>query len=166
MHKRSVDQKSKSASSTLLPVLQDTGIVPAVSDNVSQDSAPVVPEDALQSIIYYNAEDSIVLDVKRQTSRLYKAGIIEYDNIRLEAEEIFLDLPNHIIAAFSKKDKAGNVEKKAVLTKDNVEYFAESIRYNFDSQRAIAKLLTPPVILQGHTFMQMPDASRSLKIIR
>jgi hypothetical protein len=131
------------ASSMAPALLENTDIASAPSDNAVQDLIPTEPESPIQSIIQYDAEDAIVFDVKRQTIRLYGAGIIEHDTIKLEADEVFLDWTNHIIAAFSKKNKAGVVDKKAVLTKDGVEYIAESVHYNFESQRAIAhKLFT------------------------
>ena len=114
---------------------------PALPDSTAQGIASQEPEGPIQSVIHYNAEDSIVFDVKNKTIHLYEAGIIEYDTIKLEAEEVFLDWTNHTMAAFSKKNEAGEVEKKAVLTRDGVEYIAESVRYQFDSQRAVANKL-------------------------
>ena len=111
------------------------------SDNTAQDPGPTKPEGLIQSVIRYNAKDSIVFCVKRQTIHLHGAGVIEHGTIKLEAEEVSLDWNHHIIAALSSKGIAGNVEKKIVLTKDGVKYIAESIHYNFESQRAIARKL-------------------------
>lgn len=108
---------------------------------LSNDAASIAPEGSIQSSIQYAAKDAIVLDVKHKTIHLYGAGIIEHDTIKLEAEEVCLDWKNHIIAAMGKKNTARAIEEKAVLTKDDVEYIAESIRYNFESQRAIAHRL-------------------------
>ena len=131
------------ASSTSLTLLENTELTPPLSYYGIQDPVPTASEEPLQAIIQYNAEDAIIFDVKHQTIRLYGASIIEHDTIKLEAEEVFLDWINHTIAAFSKKNEAGTTEKKAVLTKDGVEYIAENVRYNFVSQRATAdKLFT------------------------
>ena len=111
------------------------------SDNTAQDPGPTKPEGLIQSIIRYHAEDSIVFCVKRQTIHLHGAGVIEHGTIKLEAEEVSLDWNHHIIAALSNKDAAGKVAKQIVLTKDGVEYIAECIHYNFESQRAIAHKL-------------------------
>jgi LptD protein len=125
------------------PGLENTDVASSSSDNAVQDPVPTEPESPIQAIIQYDAKDAIFFDVKHQTIRLYGAGIIEHDTIKLEAEEVFLDWTNHTIAAFSKKNETGAVDKKAVLTKDGVEYFAESVHYNFESQRAVAhKLFT------------------------
>ena len=110
-------------------------------DNFAQKTVLTAPESPIESIIQYNAEDSIVFDVKNKTIHLYGAGIIEHDTIKLEAEEVLLDWMHHTIAAFSKKNAVGVVEKKAVLTKDGLAYIAESVCYNFESQRALANKL-------------------------
>jgi len=130
---------SSQASSTSPASLESPNAASSVSDSADPD--PTKPEGPIQSIIQYDAEDSIVFDVRRQTIHLHGAGVIEHGTIKLEAEEVSLDLTHHIIAAFSNKNAAGEVEKKAVFTKDGVEYFAESIRYNFQSQRATANKL-------------------------
>lgn len=110
------------------------------SDGAEEATTPEAPKETIQSIIRYNAEEQ-KFNIKSQTIRLYKAGVIEYENIKLEADEVFLDWANHTFAVFSKKNEAGETEEKAVLTKDGIEYIAESARYNFQSHRAVAKKL-------------------------
>ncbi|MEM9417212.1 MAG: putative LPS assembly protein LptD [Bacteroidota bacterium] len=114
---------------------------PSLSDNTAQEVDERTPAGAIQSIIQYEAEDSIFFDVKHKTIHLHGAGIIEHDTIRLEAEEVFLDWNSHTIEACSKKNEAGEIEKKVVFNRDGIEYMAESLRYNFDSQRAMASKL-------------------------
>ena len=109
--------------------------------NTTQDPEPKEPESPIEFIVQYNAEDSIVFNVKDQTIQLYGEGVIKYDTIKLEAEKLFLDWTNYTIAASSKKNKAGKIEKKTVLTKESVEYIAEDVNYNFKSQRATANKL-------------------------
>ncbi|MFM2428482.1 MAG: hypothetical protein RL012_366 [Bacteroidota bacterium] len=121
--------------------LESPDAASSVSDSAAQDQDPTKPKGPIQSIIQYDAEDSIIFDVRRQTIHLYGAGVIEYGTIKLEAEEVSLDWTRHIIAASSNKNAAGEIEKKAVFTKDGIEYFAESICYNFQSQRATSNKL-------------------------
>ena len=128
-------------SSHLPDLLANPEEAPSSSDSTAQDTASEEPEGPIQFVIWYDAVDSMVFDVKHKTIHLHGAGIIEHDTIKLEAEEVLLDWTHHTIAAFSKKNEAGEVEKKAVLTRDGIEYIAESVRYNFNSQRAVANKL-------------------------
>jgi LptD protein len=134
-------QEAASSLKTSNASLQNPNTAPALSDSTAQNTGRTEPEYPIHSTIQYNAKDAIVFDVKNKTIRLCGAGIIQHDTIKLEAEEVFLDLHNHTITAVSRKDKAGVLNGKAVLTKDNLEYFAESVCYNFESQRAVANKL-------------------------
>ncbi|MHA7877793.1 MAG: putative LPS assembly protein LptD [Bacteroidota bacterium] len=127
--------------SAAAPTSTDTIAAEANTSNAPPKAAPVAPQNPIQAIVQYNAEDTIVFDAKRQTVHLYGTGNIEYDTIKLEAEEVLIDWTQHTIAASSKKNEAGDVIKKTVLTKEGVEYVAESVLYNFVSQRAIANKL-------------------------
>ena len=111
------------------------------SDGNTQDAIPPAPEGPIKSIIQYDAEESIVFDIKNKTIRMYGGGVIEQDDIKLNAEEVFLNWTDHTITAFSKKNEEGAIEKKVVLQQAGVEYIAEDVRYNFDSQRAVANNL-------------------------
>lgn len=111
------------------------------SDEAAQQKDATESEALIQAIIRYDAKDSIVLDIKRKAIRLYGEGVIEYDTIKLEADKISLDWKRHIISAASKKNEAGELERKPILTKDGVEYIAERVRYNFESHRAVASKL-------------------------
>ena len=125
------------------PDLADNLEEAAPKASTAQDTNPTPEEGGLQSVITYDAQDYIVLDIKHETIHLHGSGTIEYDQLKLKAEDVTLDWANHTIAVCSKKNEAGEIEKKAVLTKDGVEYIAESIRYNFESHRATAsKLVT------------------------
>ena len=122
-------------------LLESTAAATPLSDHDAQDPASTASEAPPQLIIKYGAEDEIIFDVEHQTIRLYGTGTIEHDTIKLEAEEFFIDWIDHTITAFSKKCEAGTIEKKAVLTKDGVEFIAENVRYNFVSQKATANQL-------------------------
>ena len=123
------------------PEAEPAATDPSFLESIAEGSAEDEPEGPIQSVIHYNAEDSIFLDVKHQTIRMHGEGVIMHDKLILEADDIFLDWPNHIVAASGKKNKKGKVEKKLTLTNEGVEYFAESVRYNFQSHRAVAKQL-------------------------
>ncbi len=117
-------------------------------------------EGPMQHILQYDAQDSMVFDLKRKAIRLYGAGIIEYGNLRLDADKVSLNWAKYIIAATGKRNEAGEMEKKPVLTLDGVEYIAESVRYNYESHRAVAsKLFTK----QGDGLVRANKAKKDSK---
>ena len=123
------------------PLLKSIEVASSALEKNIPSAGAMEPEAPIQAIIQYTAEDNIVFDVNQQTIHLYGASNIEYDTIKLEAEEVLLNWKNHTIAAFSKKNEGGVAEKKAVLTKDGVQYIAKSVYYDFKSQRATANQL-------------------------
>jgi LptD protein len=121
--------------------LKNPDAAPSLSDSDDQSTGRTESGYPIHSTIQYDAKDTIVFDVKNKTIRLCGAGVIKHDTIQLEAEEVLLDLNNRTVTAFGKKDKGGRLVSKVVLTKDNLEYFAERVCYNFESQRAVANKL-------------------------
>lgn len=100
-------------------------------------------QDAIQSVIRYNAKGAITFNVRDRRICLRDVGNVEYDTVKLEADVIQLDWPNHTVTAHSVKREAGETTQKVVLIRDGIEYTAESVRYNFISQLATAhKLFT------------------------
>ncbi len=110
-------------------------------DSMDNNAATQELESTIPSITYYSSKKSVVFNAKNKTIYMSGDGFVEYDNLRLEAEEVILDWVNHTFEARSKKNEAGEVEKKAILTQDEVVYIVESVRYNFASQRGIASKL-------------------------
>lgn len=133
----------QSEEDTLVELSEDLEKTSPLTDSADYNTAVQEQEleSPVQSITYYCSKDSIVFNVKNKTIHMSGAGVVEYDNLKLEAEEVILDWINHTVEALSKKNAKGEVEKKAVLTQDGIVYIAESVRYNFDSQRGIANKL-------------------------
>lgn len=101
------------------------------------------PAGPIKTMIQYKAKDSIVFDIQQKTVHLYGVDNISYEDRKLEAENIAFDWSTNSITATGKQNEAGEIEKKPVFTQGAVQYIAEEIRYNFDSERGTArKLLT------------------------
>jgi len=138
LHETAMDSLGQSSISNTAPTHTD---ILSSDSGTDGGPAPTAPSNPVRAPIQYNAKDAIVFDVKNLTIHLYGAGNIEYDAIKLEAEEVLIDWKQHTITASSKKNEAGNVEKKTILTREGIEYIAESVRYSFESQRAVANKL-------------------------
>lgn len=111
------------------------------SEMAPHDVATPEPRGPIQAVIHYKAEESMFFDIKNKTVHLYGGAFVEYDNIKLESEEVSLDWPKNTITAFSKKNESGEIQQKVVVTRDGIEYIAEDVCYNLDSHRGIASNL-------------------------
>jgi hypothetical protein len=99
------------------------------------------PAGPLQTIIEYQAEDSITFDIQQKNFNIYGAGTIGYEDAQLTAENISLNWANNTIIATGKKGEKGQIDPKPIFQQGDIKYIAEEIRYNFESKRGTARRL-------------------------
>ncbi len=108
-----------------------------------------LPETNLQYKISKNSIDCIVnrrsdssrYNAKTKIVELYGNAVIEYCEMRLEADEIHYNTQTGDAEAFSVKDSLGNITKYALFTDGQQEMQYEYLRYNFKSQKGNVKTL-------------------------
>ncbi|MDD3741833.1 MAG: putative LPS assembly protein LptD [Bacteroidales bacterium] len=89
--------------------------------------------------VYYDAEDSLLFDFKKQKAFLYGKAVVIYESVNLTAEFVQMDFENNEVLAYGLTDSTGQVIGKPVF-KDNAEEFdADTIRYNFRTKKGIIK---------------------------
>lgn len=104
-----------------------------------QDSVGELPlsKDAITDIIHYKAKDSIALDLSMRQAFLYKNGEIEYQKMVLQADSVRVDFEGHTLSASGVPDSTGKVSGKPYFKQDGTEYHAETIVFNYTSQKGI-----------------------------
>ncbi len=129
--------------SIIQPEITDTTLV----DTIPQDSmvADSVDMSFLEDPITYSASDSMVVSIEEEGQKvyLYNQAKVSYQNIELEAYYIELDLKTKEIYAEGILDSTGEMTQKPVFTQGSEEYESETMRYNFESEKAfITKVVT------------------------
>lgn len=124
----------------------DTSVV----DSLVNDSLNVEKEPVLSSEINYDATDSIKLSIDGKKVYLYNNAKVTYQNIELEAYYIALDFETKEIYAEGIKDSTGELTQKPVFKQGSEEYESETMRYNFESEKAF---ITKVVTTQGEGFI-------------
>ncbi|MCQ2298012.1 MAG: hypothetical protein MJZ51_05255 [Bacteroidales bacterium] len=104
-----------------------------------QDSVGELPlsKDAITDIIHYKAKDSIALDLSMRQAFLYTNGEIEYQKMVLQADSVRVDFEGHTLSASGVPDSTGKVSGKPYFKQDGTEYHAETIVFNYTSQKGI-----------------------------
>lgn len=109
-------------------------------DSLSPDSISFVPENseksALDDVVKYTAEDSVLYDAANARVYLYHNAKVEYTNLILSAEYIEIDLTKSIAFAKGIPDSTGKLKGKPVFTQGTEKYEANSMAYNFKTKRA------------------------------
>lgn len=129
-------------------VKRDT-IVSVIPDSLRSDG------NQLETTVDYSARDSTILDVASETVYLYGDAVVNYGDIELKAAFIKLSWGIGEVYAYGLPDstiKVGEpVTGKPVFSQGNESYNTDTIRYNFQSKRAIIKGI---VTQQGEGFVQ------------
>lgn len=146
-----------------LPVNNVQPVIYQANDTITQDSIPATevrnrgPRGAIfQAEARYSARDSIIFH--NDKIFLYGNASVSYQDIVLTAHFIELDLANNIAFAAGTKDSLG-VETGLPVFRDNSgEYTMRSIRYNFETEKAIIEHV---VTTQGEGFIVSERAKKN-----
>lgn len=95
----------------------------------------------LEDIVDYHATDSMPYDVKNQYLYLYGNAYIKYTDIELKAAVIGINLNTRTLFATFSLDSAGNKVGKPEFKQGEQQFKADTIYYNFDTQRGYIKTL-------------------------
>ncbi|WP_346857995.1 putative LPS assembly protein LptD [uncultured Draconibacterium sp.] len=118
----------------------------------SADSMAVDSTDKtfIEEPIQYNAIDSMVVSIDGQKVYLYNEAKVTYQQIELTAYYIELNLETKEIYAEGLADSTGELTQKPIFKQGSEEYESETMRYNFDSQKAF---ITKVVSQQGEGYI-------------
>jgi len=131
-----------------LPIkaLQDSIVAPLLPANIIQDST-VTDTTAVDSLsnkevflldkIKYKAKDYVRLSKKENKIYLYNEAEIYYQDTELKAGIIIMDYVKNEVYAGRLKDSLGNYSQLPFFKQGNNEVTPDSIRFNFDTQKAL-----------------------------
>lgn len=142
-----------------LPRIKDslrkgTDTVPRVKDSLVSKTDTFnlrISKDTLDAPVDYKASDSIVMDVKTQKIILYSKANVKQKDMDLTAERIEVDQASKMVLATYGRDTAGNMIGRPKMIQADSKMEADSIRYNFETQRGITQTT---LTQQGEMFVQ------------
>ena len=116
----------------------------ALKDTSTKKSNDTIPyklaANAIEAIITYQAEDSMVLDVPGNKVTLYgKKAVTNYRDNELTAPIISFDQASGDIIASIKRDSAGAVISLPTFTQSDFKSQSDSIRFNMKSGKGLTK---------------------------
>ncbi len=127
------EREADTATVRLAPAV--TPINEAVADTVKVDT--VIPEpELLQDIVDYYGEDYVYIDRKNNKVYMYNKAFIVYEDMRIDAGLIILDLNKNEVSAKG-IDSAGVYSQRPVFVQANNTAEPDSLRFNTDTKKAI-----------------------------
>ena len=108
-------------------------------DSITIQAKDSIPEKKplLLDLIRYTAKDSVKINQKTNKIRLYNEAKLEYQDMELTAGLIVLDYTKNEVYAGRIADSTGTLTQKPVFIQGKDEVNPDSIRFNFDSKRAL-----------------------------
>ncbi|MCM1450903.1 MAG: hypothetical protein NC102_01410 [Clostridium sp.] len=143
----------------VLSELSDTSFLSA--DTASIDSIDEKPMAAkrpsrfirkkmdLDAKVDFSSTDSMIL-VGRDTAFMYGSGSVSYGSLKLDADNIEMDMQNSNVFAVGTVDSLGEVIGRPVFNENGTDYEAQTMRYNFKTRKG---LITNVVTEQGEGFL-------------
>lgn len=109
------------------------------NDTIDVDTLGEIPlsSNAITNMIKYKAQDSIAMEPNGKHAFIYKKGIIDYQDLKLKADNISVDFDKQILCAQGAPDSAGKIGGKPIFKQGDIEYHAEKIIYNINTQKGI-----------------------------
>lgn len=144
-----LDVYSQSADSTLLsPEIPIT--LPEVSPDLQlmNDSTEV---DSIQldtnsgsgvnSSIFYDAQDSMVIDIVNGVVHLYGNAIVKFEGIEVKAAYVQYDFKNNLACANGVLDSLDVLQGKPEVNDNGQSFTQEEMCYNFKTKQVLAETL-------------------------
>ncbi|HEX5652856.1 MAG TPA: putative LPS assembly protein LptD [Chitinophagaceae bacterium] len=107
-------------------------------------------KDTLDAPVKYQAEDSVVILVQEKKIILYGKTQTDYKDITLKAPKVELDQQTQVLTAVNSKDSLGIVLENANFKQGENEFFSDTIRFNFKTQKGLTK---NTITQQGEIFV-------------
>ena len=107
---------------------------------VAQSDVDTIMElspNAIKEVIKYKAKDSVAMNLDSRHAFLYTDGSIDYESMLLKANRVNVDFNSQTLQAYGTLDTAGNVVGRPYFKQDDAEYHADSITFNYSSQKGI-----------------------------
>ncbi len=120
-----------------LPVIETVEEIKLDTIQVSPKDSIPAKEPLLLDLIKYSAKDSVKIDRKENKMRLYNDAQITYQDMQLNSGIIVLDYTKNEVYAGRIADAEGNLTQKPVFIQGYDEVNPDSIRFNFDTKKAI-----------------------------
>ena len=101
------------------------------------DTLMPLSSNAIDDIIKYKAKDSVAMNLDTRKAFLYTDGDIDYQSMLLRANRVIVDFNRQTLQAYGTTDTAGNAEGRPYFKQDEAEYYADSITFNYNTQKGI-----------------------------
>ena len=109
----------------------------AVDDSLRQDSINKKKKNALEAPVVYSGNDSLVYLADSKTAHIYGSAKVDYQDMKLESEQIHMSLDSSIVRAEGVKDTLGKLSGTPIYNIGKDKYESKTMAFNFKTKKGI-----------------------------
>ena len=109
----------------------------AVDDSLYADSLNRQRKNGIDAPVVYSAEDSMTYDASTGLTHLYGKSHVQYENMDLESDQIFMSMDSSLVHATGSCDSTGNKFGTPIFKMGNDTYETDTMAFNFKSKKGL-----------------------------
>ena len=113
----------------------------AIDDSIRADSMMRARSNGIDAPVKYSADDSLVYDATTGTAFLYGNAKVDYENMKLASDKVFMNLDSSTVRATGTADSAeeDGIKGRPLFTMGKDEYKSDTMAFNFKSKKGLIK---------------------------
>ncbi len=113
----------------------------AVDDSIHLDSLNRQKKNGIDAPVVYEAQDSLVYDAATNTAHLYGSSNVDYENMNLKSDKIYMSLDSSLVHATGSPDSTaeGGIKGKPVFTMGQDTYDTDTMAFNFKTKKGLVR---------------------------
>ena len=126
----------KDSTSVAADTLQSAKLV-SKTDSLHKKDSIAQKEAPLKSKVKYTAKDSIRFDLTNQILYMYGQAQVDYENLKLNAGFIQLDMHNNTVYAKGRPDSTGKMVELPIFIEGGQTFNTHEMAYNFKTKKGL-----------------------------
>lgn len=113
----------------------------AIDDSIHADSVQRSRANGITSPVVYSADDSLVYDALTGTAYLYGSSKVDYQNMKLASDKVYLNMDSSLVRATGSADSTeeNGLRGKPTFSMGKDSYESDTMAYNFKSGKGLIK---------------------------
>lgn len=113
----------------------------AVDDSIRLDSINRKRKNGIDAPVKYEANDSLIYDAASNTAHLFGSSSVDYENMNLKSDKIYMSLDSSLVHATGSKDSTEKTGLKGrpVFTMGQDKYDTDTMSFNFKTKKGLVR---------------------------
>ncbi len=134
---------------TLPDSLKLDSVAPTLSAPIQGPSRIRREKVDMDAVVNFSSKDSMLI-IRQDSAYMYGSSKVDYGDLKLDADNIQMDLNQSTVNAMGTTDSIGNIIGKPIFNEKGTDYEAQTMQYNFKTKKGF---ITNVVTQQGEGYV-------------